>query len=456
MGVHLFMSSSEGLKIAVVGATGAVGRELLGILESRKFPVSELVPFASSRSSGKLIPWNGKNYRCRALEKGCFEGVQIAFFDASDSISKEWVPQAVESGAWVVDNSATFRLENNTLLVVPEVNGKLLEDHLNSKSIQDFLPKERILAGPNCSTVQMVVALKPISDQWGLKRVVVSSYQSTSGAGSAAMKELSLQTVAMFNQSAISAPKEFTHQIAFNCIPHIGSFKDDGYTSEEQKIMDESRKILGLPGLRISATAVRVPTFSCHGESINIECDRPFLLEEVRAALAAHPGIILQDDPKKNIYPMGMTHGTDVVESATGRDAVYVGRVRKDPSVEYGLNLWVVSDNLRKGAALNAVQMGEILLKAFSKKILSTFVFLVLGFSAQTAEALIRIEAANGGTVSAPTTGGNTFYYFVKPQTDPPALKILHRLIWRNLLLHLTLFGKTWSNFGSPQINYSP
>ncbi len=357
------MSNKEGLKIAIIGATGAVGKELIGVLESRKFPVRELIPFASSRSTGKSISWNGKTVRCKTLEKGCFDGVQIAFFDASDAVSKEWVPQAAEAGAWVVDNSATFRLEKDILLVVPEVNGNLLEAHLNSKPIQKFSPRERIIAGPNCSTVQMVMALKPLMDRWGLKRVIASTYQSTSGAGTSAVQELSLQTVALFNQNTLVS-KEFTHQIAFNCIPHIGGFKEDGSTSEELKMVDESRKLLGLPNLKVSATAVRVPTFSCHGESLNVEFERPFQLEDVRVALTAQPGVILQDDPKRNIYPLGMTSGNDPVECATGRDAVYVGRVRRDPSVENGLNLWVVSDNLRKGAALNAVQMGEILLKA--------------------------------------------------------------------------------------------
>ncbi|MEO5970673.1 MAG: aspartate-semialdehyde dehydrogenase [Bdellovibrionia bacterium] len=355
-----------GLKVAVVGATGAVGKELLSILETRKFPVRELVVFGSKKSLGKAISWKEKSHRCRILEKGCFDGVDIAFFDASDAVSKDWVPHAAESGSWVIDNSSTFRLEDDILLLIPEVNGELLEARLkpstNKEKKKQFTVRERILAGPNCSTVQMAVALKPIQDHWGIKRVVVSTYQSTSGAGAAAMMELSTQTVGMFNQKQV-VPKAFTHQIAFNCIPHIGSFKEDGNTSEEQKIVAESRKILGMPDLKISATAIRVPTFSCHAESINIECERSFEVEDVRKALRKHPGIILQDDPKKNIYPLGVASGDDVVEGATGRDAVYVGRIRKDPSVKYGLNLWVVSDNLRKGAALNAVQMGEMLLK---------------------------------------------------------------------------------------------
>lgn len=350
------------MRVAVVGATGAVGKELLAILEDRKFPISELVPFASARSEGKGISFNGKTYRCQALKKGCFAGVDIAFFDASDAVSKEWVPEAAEAGAWVIDNSATFRLDDDVLLLVPEVNGHLLQARLK-KGAKNLKPRERILTGPNCSTVQMVVALRPLRDKWGIKRVVVSTYQSTSGAGAAAMEELSEQTVGLFNQKKV-APKSFAHQIAFNCIPHIGGFKDDGYTSEEQKMMAESRKLLEMPHLRLSATAVRVPTFSCHGESINVECERAVTLEEARAALKAQPGVILQDEPDKKTYPMGAPGDDSHVEGASGRDAVYVGRVRKDPSVDHGLNLWVVSDNLRKGAALNAIQIGEMVISS--------------------------------------------------------------------------------------------
>lgn len=350
------------MKIAVVGATGAVGKVLLSILQSRKFPVTELVPFASARSEGKEIPFNGKPYRCRALTPGCFDGVDIAFFDASDAISKEWVPQAAASGAWVVDNSATFRLDDDVLLLVPEVNGELLDARLK-KGVKNLAPRERILTGPNCSTAQMVVALKPLRDRWGLKRVVVSTYQSASGAGAAAMDELSAQAQGYFSGRPV-APSAFAHQIAFNCIPHIGGFGADDYTSEEHKMIQESRKLLGLPNLRLSATAVRVPTFSCHGESINVECERPITVQEARAALQAQPGVILQDEPGKKTYPMSMPGAASHVEGASGRDAVYVGRVRKDPSVESGLNLWVVSDNLRKGAALNAIQIGELLVKS--------------------------------------------------------------------------------------------
>jgi aspartate-semialdehyde dehydrogenase len=351
----------ERWSVGVVGATGAVGKELLSILEKRNFPVGELRLFASSRSLGKAIPFGGRSHDCRVLESGCFNGLDIVFFDASDAISKEWVPQAAEAGAWVIDNSATFRLDPQALLIVPEVNGHLLEARL--KSASGLSPKDRVISGPNCSTVQLVVPLKAIRDRWGLKRVVVSSYQSTSGAGAAAMEELSAQTMAVFNQKTVS-PKNFTHQIAFNCIPHIGGFKDDGYTSEEHKIMQESRKLLDLPELRITATAVRVPTLSCHGESIQVETQNPVAADEAREALKKQAGVIVQDEPKSNIYPMGFTSEGDLVESATGRDAVYVGRIRQDFSVEHGLSFWVVSDNLRKGAALNAIQIGELLVRS--------------------------------------------------------------------------------------------
>lgn len=347
------------LKIAVVGATGAVGRELLSILKDRQFPVGELVAFASARSEGQTVQFNGQSCRVQVLKKGCFEGVDLAFFDASDAVSKDWVPEAASAGAWVVDNSATFRMEDDVFLLVPEVNGGLLEERLAEaeKSGKPLSPRNRIIAGPNCTTAQLVVALHPIRAKWGLERVLVSTYQATSGAGSAAMEELSRQTLGIFNQKEV-APQAFPHSIAFNCIPQIGGFKDDGFTSEEQKVIQETRKILGDPGLRVSATAVRVPTFSCHGESVNVECSKPFEIPQVRAALEAQPGIIVEDDPVRKIYPMGI--------NATGRDAVYVGRIRKDHSASqgsYGLHLWVVSDNLRKGAALNAIQIGEILVQ---------------------------------------------------------------------------------------------
>ena len=355
----------KGLKIAVVGATGLVGQELLAILESRSFPVADLALFASPKSQGKPLFWRGQSYLCQALKPGCFAGIDIAFFDASDAVSQEWVPQAAESGAWVIDNSASFRLEDDTLLLVPEVNQNLLEARFKAQKEngEPLSARARILTGPNCVAAPLTVALKPILDQWGLSRVIVSTYQSTSGAGAAARGELAQQASDHLNGKPVST-KIFPHQIAFNCIPHIGKFQPDGSTSEEKKVIDETRKILGLPDLKISVTAVRVPTFATHGESVYVECNQPFEIEAIRAAIAAHPGIILQDDPSQNVYPLGVTTAQDPVEGAGGRDAVYVGRIRKDPCIPQGLSFWLVSDNLRKGAALNAVQMGEVLLKS--------------------------------------------------------------------------------------------
>ena len=341
-----------GLKVAVVGVTGAVGKQLLAIIQQRQFPVRELVPFASARSEGRPITLNGKTYPCQVLKKEAFAGIQIAFFDASDVVSKEWVPQVAEAGAWVVDNSGYFRMEKDIPLLVPEINGQLLDSKLAGRPM--LSARERILSGPNCSTVQLVMALKPIQDHWGIKRVVVSTYQSTSGAGTAAMDELTEQTAKVLSREPAN-PKVFAHQIAFNCIPHIGGFQTDNYTSEENKIMAESRKILNLPNLKITATAVRVPTLICHSESVNVECNRPVTPEQFREVLRDLPGIVLMDEPKQNLYPMNTTGG--------GEDPVYIGRIRKDDSIENGLNFWVVSDNLRKGAALNAVQIGEKLLK---------------------------------------------------------------------------------------------
>ncbi|MGK5087156.1 aspartate-semialdehyde dehydrogenase [Bdellovibrionota bacterium FG-2] len=346
------------LKVAVVGATGAVGRILLSILEERRFPLTELVPFASSRSLGKIVTYQDKPLTCQVLALGCFQDVDLAFFDASDAVSKQWVPVAQAAGTWVVDNSATFRYDPSIPLMVPELNAESLSLALASGS--------KVITGPNCSTVQMVMALKPIQDLWGLKRVVVSTYQSTSGAGAAAMQELQDQTAEFLGAPArhsANEPSIFPHPIAFNCIPHIGGFASEpgspfeGYSSEERKMILETRKILGLPELAITATAVRVPTLACHGESINIETLKPFELHEVRSALKAQTGITLVDDPLQKQYPLG--------RNGAGKDAVFVGRLRRDSSIENALNLWVVSDNLRKGAALNAVQIGELLVQCF-------------------------------------------------------------------------------------------
>lgn len=357
------MTSNNEYRVAIVGATGAVGNEVRKVLEQRNFPVKELVPFASDRSIGKEILFNGKAFSCKKLEEGCFSNIDIAFFDISDELSLKWVPQATEEGAWVIDNSATFRYEKDIPIVVPEVNGESFVSFL--KSTDSFSSRQRILTGPNCSTAQMVVALKPILDRWGIKRVVVSTYQSTSGAGAAALDELKNQSLDFINNKPINS-EVFPHQIAFNCLPHVGSFKEDGYTGEEQKMLIETRKIFGIDDFKLTATAVRVPTFSCHAESINIECEKSFEVNDILEALRHQEGVMVLDDPSQSIYPLNQTAAGDKVPGAAGQDPVYVGRVRRDVTVESGLNLWVVSDNLRKGAALNAVQVGELLVQNVS------------------------------------------------------------------------------------------
>lgn len=343
--------SGKSFKIAIVGATGAVGREMIDVLEKRNFPISDCLPFASSRSQGKKIKLQGREFTCQVLSKGCFAGVDFAFFDASDEVSKEWVPEALSSGGWVIDNSGTHRMNPEVELVVPEVNSDRLVKL--AKEAQKNPSTKKLIAGPNCTTIQLVTALKPISDRYGLKRVVVSTYQSVSGAGTEAMNELKEQLIA----AAVSPGKKLEakalrHPIAFNLIPHIGSFDSEGYTSEEKKVIAETRKIMGLPNLPVSCTAVRVPTLSCHAESVNLELSKPFAsIGEIRSVLAAGEGVVVQDEPSQALYPMNLT--------GSGQDPVYVGRLRKDPSAENGLHLWVVSDNLRKGAALNAVQIAE-------------------------------------------------------------------------------------------------
>ncbi len=334
------------LRVAVVGATGAVGKVILSILAERKFPVGEIVPFASERSEGKKILYLGQSFFCHTLKPGCFRNIDLAFFDASDAVSKAWVPKAVQEGCLVVDSSAAFRLDKDTPLIVPEVNGYLLKNPISP----------RIISAPNCTVAPLVVALNPIHQKYKIKRIVLSTYQSVSGAGLLAMNELKTQTKAFLENKELE-PKIFPHPIAFNCLPHIGSFKEDGYTSEEHKTIDETRKILNTPELKMTTTTVRVPTLNCHAESVNVECEKPFDIKEIKGLYASQPTIELRDDPKSNLYPSGA--------ESTGKDPVYVGRIRSDFSIENGLNLWIVSDNLRKGAALNAVQIGEILVQKF-------------------------------------------------------------------------------------------
>ncbi len=336
----------EKYNVAVVGATGLVGEQMREVLEEREFPVGELRLLASERSAGQLLPFQGKQIRVGLLQEDSFDNIDIGLFSAGGSVSAKFAPLAVAAGAVVVDNTSTFRMEPDIPLVVPEVNAIEIANYKN----------RGIVANPNCSTIQMVVALKPIHDAARIKRLVVSTYQSVSGAGRKAMEELSEQVSALFNGKEIEKNK-FPHQIAFNCIPHIDAFLENGYTKEEIKMIEETRKILGEPNLPVTATTVRVPVFCSHSESINVETVVKLSAKEAKQILREAPGVILADAPEENNYPMAI--------DATGKDATYVGRVREDHSVANGLNLWVVSDNLRKGAALNAVQIAEILIRDY-------------------------------------------------------------------------------------------
>jgi len=336
----------EKYNVAVVGATGAVGEQMREVLEERVFPVGELRLLASERSAGQLLEFRGKQTRVEVLREDSFKGIDIALFSAGGSVSARFAPVAVSAGAVVVDNTGYFRMQPDIPLVVPEVNAQEIARYKN----------RGIIANPNCSTIQMVVALKPIHDAARIKRVVVSTYQSVSGAGRMAMEELTQQVSALFSGREIKKQK-FPHQIAFNCIPHIDVFLEGGYTKEEMKIIDETRKILGEPSLGVTVTSVRVPVFCGHSESVNIETEKKLTAKDVKAILREAPGILLCDEPEKNIYPMAI--------DAVGMDAILVGRVREDQSVANGINLWIVADNLRKGAALNAVQIAEILIRDY-------------------------------------------------------------------------------------------
>ena len=333
-------------RVAVVGATGAVGEQIREVLEQRLFPVKELRLLASNKSAGQMLPFRRKEVRVKELQEDSFKDMDLALFSAGGEVSAKFAPLAVKAGAVVVDNTAHFRMEPDIPLVVPEVNPKDIARYR----------KRGIVANPNCSTIQMVVALKPIYDAAGIRRVVVSSYQSVSGAGRMAMEELSQQSVALFNGQELKKEK-FPHQIAFNCIPHIDAFLDSGYTKEEMKMVDETRKILSDPSIRMTVTAVRVPVFCGHSESVNVETERKLTVEEVKDILQKSPGILLCDDPAADVYPTAI--------DTVGQDATMVGRIREDDSVPNGLNLWIVADNLRKGAALNAVQIAEILIRDY-------------------------------------------------------------------------------------------
>jgi aspartate-semialdehyde dehydrogenase len=329
--------------VAVAGATGAVGIEMLKVLEQRGFPAERVVALASSRSAGKKLPFAGGELVVEELTESSFDGVDIALFSAGAGISKQFREAVVGAGCVMIDNSSAFRMDADVPLLVPEVNPGDVAWHSG------------VIANPNCSTIQMVVALKPLHDLAPIKRVVVSTYQAASGAGQAAMDELYEQTGDFLRGQDVH-PKEFAHRIAFNCIPQIDVFLDDGSTKEEWKMVVETKKIMGDDAIEVNATCVRVPVLRCHSEAVSVEFGAPISVEAARAALEAAEGITVLDDPANKTYPMpAMLEGTD---------DTYIGRLRVDPTVTHGLSMWVVADQLRKGAALNAVQIAEALLAA--------------------------------------------------------------------------------------------
>ena len=330
--------SPDGPRVAVVGATGAVGQTILRLLADRGFPAREIVPFASERSAGRELA----GLRVQALSEHAIEGFDLALFSAGGAISGEWAPKFVQHGAVVVDNSSTWRMNDDVPLVVAEVNPDAVEEH------------QGIIANPNCTVMQALLPLKAIHDAVGLERVILTSYQSVSGTGVRAVEELKEQAHAMLHDVEIPEPSVYPHRIAFNVLPQVERFKDgDDYTTEERKVIAEARKILDMPELRITATCARVPVLNCHSEALNIETTHDFSPDACRELLGATENVVVQDDPAAGEYPLA----SDV----TGHDEVYVGRIRRDESNPRTLNLWVVGDNLRKGAATNTVQIGELL-----------------------------------------------------------------------------------------------
>ena len=331
-------------QVAVAGATGAVGNEMIRILEELEFPVASLKLLASSRSVGKTLDFRGESLHVEELREDSFEGVDIALFSAGAGPSKKFSPAAAESGCVVIDNSSGWRMDPEVPLVVPEVNPHAVADYRN----------KGIIANPNCSTIQMVVVLKPIYDAVGIERVVVSTYQAVSGTGKNAMEELTEQTRNLLTFQEVT-PEVYPHRIAFNCFPHIGSFLENGYTEEEMKMVHETHKIMEDPNIRVSATTVRIPVFYGHSEAVNIQTERKLSAKEARVLLFQAPGVRVMDNPDQRIYPMP--------SEAAGINDTLVGRIREDISIENGLDLWIVSDNIRKGAALNTVQIAELLIK---------------------------------------------------------------------------------------------
>lgn len=324
--------------VAVVGATGMVGQKMLEVLEELDFPVENLYPMASSRSAGKTITWKGQDYVVEELKAEAFDkDIDIALFSAGGGTSQKFASEAAKRGVVVVDNSSAWRMDPSVPLVVPEVNPQALRKHDN------------IIANPNCSTIQAVVALKPLDDVYKIKRIIFSTYQAVSGSGVKGYEDLEKGIQGEANRF-------YAHPIAFNCLPHIDDFLDNGYTKEEMKMVNETQKILGRPDLKITATTVRVPVYYGHSESINVEFEKPFSsVSEIRDILNNAPGIVVQDDPSQNLYPMALT--------AEGKNEVFVGRIRRDESVENGINFWCVADNIRKGAAVNTVQIALSLIE---------------------------------------------------------------------------------------------
>lgn len=331
----------KSFRVAVVGATGAVGNLMVQVLEERSFPVAELKLLASARSVGKTLQFKGKSVAVEELREDSFEGVEVALFSAGGSVSRKFGPIAAESGCIVIDNSSAFRMDPKVPLVVPEVNPEAV------------IPRPGIIANPNCSTIQMVVALKPIYDAVGIRRIVVTTFQAVSGTGKRAIEELRQQVVDLSRGTDITR-QIYPHQIAFNCFPHIGAFLENGFTEEEMKMVNETRKIFSDPNIAVCATTVRVPVYYGHSESVNIETRRPISVADVRDLLSKAEGVVVEDDPAHAGYPLPI--------HAAGRDETFVGRIRQDTSVENGLVMWVVADNIRKGAATNAVQIAELLM----------------------------------------------------------------------------------------------
>lgn len=338
---------SRKFDIAVVGATGAVGETMLEILGERNFPANNVYPLASARSAGKQVPFQDRSLEVQELEGFDFSRVQIGLFSAGASISEKYAPLAAQAGCVVIDNTSQFRYDEDIPLVVPEVNPQAIKDYTN----------RGIIANPNCSTIQMLVALKPIHDAAGIERINVCTYQAVSGTGKEAIEELSMQSRQLLDGRPVTA-EIYPRQIAFNVLPHIDVFQENGYTKEEMKMVWETRKIMGDDSIQVNPTAVRVPVFYGHSEAVHIETRDRLTVEQVRALLEAAPGVVVVDERCDGGYPTAVTEGT-------GHDPVYVGRIREDISHPRGIDLWVVADNVRKGAALNSIQIAEILVKEY-------------------------------------------------------------------------------------------